>query len=38
MNVLKLIRSILGRGVLSLTHEEQKIRTVDAEFLPGDKR
>lgn len=36
--VLKLIRSLLGRGVLSLTHEEAKIRTIDAEFLPGDKR
>ncbi len=36
--VLKLIRSLLGRGVLTLTHEEAKIRTIDAEFLPGDKR
>lgn len=33
---LKLIRSILGRGVLKSTNEETKLRSIDAEYLPGE--
>lgn len=35
-NFLKLIRSILGRGVLSASKEETKLRSIDAEYLPGE--
>lgn len=34
----KLIRSLLGRGVLSATQDEPMLRTINAEFLPGDVR
>lgn len=35
-NFLKLIRSILGRGVLSVSNEDTKLRSIDAEYLPGE--
>ena len=35
-NLLKLIRSILGRGVLNASKEETKLRSIDAEYLPGE--
>lgn len=35
-NFLKLVRSILGRGVLSASNEETKLRSIDAEYLPGE--
>lgn len=35
-NFLKLIRSILGRGVLSASNEDTKLRSIDAEYLPGE--
>lgn len=38
MNILNLIRGLLGRGVVQSVDESPMMRTVQGEFLPGDVR
>lgn len=37
-SIIKKIRALVGRGTLSATDDSPKMRTVDCEFLKGDKR